>query len=70
MNREDPALSPQSVAVVKRMQESEVWHRAAASQKRLIEVPFKVCLQLGQIDQVLPTNLRGVIDQAIMEPAG
>jgi ATP-dependent helicase/nuclease subunit A len=66
----DPALAPQAVDVVARVRKSDVWRRAAASQRRLIEVPFGVCLSARQIDQALPTVLRGVIDLAFLEPAG
>jgi hypothetical protein len=37
----DLALAPQAVTVVTRVQESDVWRRAAASQRQPIEVPYE-----------------------------
>ncbi len=39
--------APEALAVVAAVQASEIWRRAAASGRLLVEVPFKICLSPG-----------------------
>jgi len=67
----DPALSEEAVALVRSVLASEIWTRASASSKRLVEVPFqKLKKQKGDTEPELPTILRGVIDLVFREPEG
>jgi len=43
----------EALAVVAAVQASEIWRRAAAAERLLVEVPFKICLQPG--DALLKT---------------
>ncbi|MHB8835611.1 MAG: UvrD-helicase domain-containing protein [Candidatus Methylomirabilia bacterium] len=75
-----------ALALVAAVQASEIWRRAAAAERVLVEVPFEICLQPG--DPLLPALppphggearggggavpllVRGVIDLAFCEAAG
>jgi ATP-dependent helicase/nuclease subunit A len=63
-------LTEAAVETVQSVIRSDVWKRARAAQKRLVEVPFQrlVCGE-GQ-DTALSTIIRGVIDLAFKEPDG
>jgi ATP-dependent helicase/nuclease subunit A len=67
------ARAGEAVAVVRAVQASEIWRRAAASAQRLVEAPFTVCLPPGHPHvpgATVPTIVRGVVDLAFREPAG
>ena len=56
-------------SVVKSVMQSEIWKRAEASSRRLMEVPFQILH--GEKDGVdLPTVIRGVIDLVFEEADG
>jgi ATP-dependent helicase/nuclease subunit A len=70
----------EALAVVAAVQGSEIWRRAAAAGRKLVEVPFEICLQPGdpllliegggQGAGAVPVLVRGVIDLAFREAAG
>ena len=63
----------EALAVVAAVQASEIWRRAAAAGRVLVEVPFEICLPAGDplIDgEAVPVLVRGVIDLAFREAAG
>ena len=59
-----------ALAVVQTVLKSDIWQRALASEKRLVEVPFEHCLTAGDSETGLPTLVRGVIDLMFQEPDG
>jgi len=79
------ARAPEALAVVDAVRGSEIWRRAAAAGRTLVEVPFEICLAPGD-DLVpglaaagerwpggagaVPVLVRGVIDLAFREAAG
>ena len=67
----DPGLAEVAVKTVRQVLASEIWRRAMASSKRLVEVPFQKMAK-PQEDSAgsLPTILRGVIDLVFWESDG
>jgi len=63
-------LADDAVSVVRAVMESEIWKRAMASQKRLVEVPFQTLVSERGLTEMTPSILRGVIDLAFLEPEG
>ncbi len=63
----DASLAPEAAALVSSVMGSEIWRRAQAAGKRLVEVPFEV---LWDGEAATPFVLRGVIDLAFREEAG
>lgn len=63
----DPALAGDAVETVRAVEYSEIWRRAASSERRLVEVPFQTLL--GP-DEGPPTVLRGVIVLVFLEGGG
>jgi ATP-dependent helicase/nuclease subunit A len=64
-------LAEAAVQTVRRVMESSVWQRAAASSQRLVEVPFQTLLAPDKPTKGdLPTLLRGVIDLVFLEQHG
>ncbi|MCP3690776.1 MAG: hypothetical protein GY917_01165, partial [Planctomycetaceae bacterium] len=59
-----------ALAVVQGVVNSEIWQRALASERRLVEVPFEHCLAAEASEQGVPTIVRGVIDLMFEEPDG
>ena len=59
-----------ALAVVQSVVNSEIWQRALASDKRLVEVPFEHCLAAEASEQGVPTIVRGVIDLMFRESDG
>ena len=49
--------APEALAVVAAVQASEIWRRAAAAERLLVEVPFEICLHPG--DPLLPAGGEG-----------
>jgi len=67
----DPARADEAIAVVRSVTASQVWKRAQASDRRLMEVPFQTLMLAGSPESCsMPTVLRGVIDLAFHEPKG
>ena len=67
----DPGRADEAIAVVRSVMDSEIWKRAQASSRRLMEVPFQTLMPSEPAeDNCLPTILRGVIDLAFQEPNG
>jgi ATP-dependent helicase/nuclease subunit A len=76
----------EALAVVAAVQASEIWRRATAAERLLVEVPFDICLHPGDplLPALPPTNgavgpagggavpvlVRGIIDLAFRETAG
>jgi len=63
-------LADAAVAAVKKVQESDLWQRALASPKRLVEVPMQVLVPAAHTSDGLPKVRSGVIDLAFLEGAG
>ena len=64
-------LAETSLQTVRRVMESTIWQRAAASSQRLVEVPFQTLLAPDKpTKDDLPTLLRGVIDLVFLEQQG
>ncbi len=59
-----------AVQTVESVMKSEIWARAAASEKVLAEVPFTICRSAGESGRELPTIIRGAIDLVFREAAG
>ena len=57
----------EAIGTVNSVMQSDLWRRAHASEKLLVEVPFQRCIPANQSDQGRPTVLRGVIDLAFRE---
>jgi ATP-dependent helicase/nuclease subunit A len=67
----DPALADDAIAVVRSVTASEIWKRAQASDRRLVEVPFQTLMTGDPAEGAgVPALLRGVIDLAFHEPEG
>jgi len=66
----DVSLIDDALAVVQSVLDSEIWQRAQASEKRLVEVPFEHCLDANDSETGLPTLVRGVIDLMFQEDDG
>ena len=77
----DPQLAPLAVEAARSVAQSDIWKRALATSRRLIEVPFERRLseaESAMLDgasaaaagRARPTLLRGVIDLVFEEPAG
>jgi ATP-dependent helicase/nuclease subunit A len=66
----DLALADTAVETIQAVTRSEVWNRAKASAKLLVEVPFETLMEGTGLPDELPTLVRGVIDLAFLEPAG
>ena len=66
----DVAMVNDALVVVQAVLKSDIWQRAQASEKRLVEVPFEHCLAAGDSETGLPTLVRGVIDLMFREPDG
>ncbi len=63
----DLSLAEEALAAVDSVIQSDLWRRAAASQHRLVEIPFQMLVP-GDGDAGVPdTILRGVIDLAFKE---
>lgn len=65
--RRDPhALAQEAVQTALKVRESDIWRRAAAAQRRLVEAPFE-----ERVPDVEPVTLvRGVVDLAFRERDG
>ena len=67
----DPALANEAIAVVCSVTASEIWKRAQASDRRLMEVPFQTLMPVDPAEgDGVPILLCGVIDLAFQEPKG
>jgi ATP-dependent helicase/nuclease subunit A len=69
----EPARADEALAVVDAVRRSDIWRRAAMSQRRLVEAPFTVCLEPGDglaPGAAVPTLVRGVVDLAFREEGG
>ena len=66
----DVTLVDDALAVVQSVLKSDIWQRAQASEKRLVEVPFEHCLAASDSETGLPTLVRGVIDLMFQEDDG
>ncbi|MCP4815321.1 MAG: PD-(D/E)XK nuclease family protein, partial [Planctomycetaceae bacterium] len=66
----DVTLVDDALAVVQSVLKSDIWQRAQASAKRLVEVPFEHCLDASDSETGLPTLVRGVIDLIFQEDDG
>ena len=67
----DPARADEAIAVVRSVTTSEIWKRAQASDRRLMEVPFQTLMPASSPEAGgVPSVLRGVIDLAFHEPKG
>jgi ATP-dependent helicase/nuclease subunit A len=67
----DPSLAEKAVETVEAVMKSDLWRRAQASTKSLVEVPFQKLLPVQlAVDDSLPTILRGVIDLVFFENGG
>ena len=67
----NPALAEKAVEVVQAVTGSDIWRRAQASSRRLVEVPFQTLLPTNpETGDAVPTILRGVIDLVFREDAG
>ena len=67
----DPVRTDEAIAVVRSVMGSEIWKRAQASDRRLMEVPFQTLMTVDPAEtSSVPTVLRGVIDLAFHEPNG
>jgi ATP-dependent helicase/nuclease subunit A len=64
------ARAEEAVALVERVRSSKLWERVAASQRRLVEVPFETLWPLNPNAGELPTVVRGVIDLIFREADG
>jgi ATP-dependent helicase/nuclease subunit A len=58
------------VASVRAVQQSEIWARARASQRVLVEVPLMMQGPVAETGTAVPSIHRGVIDLVFREPAG
>lgn len=75
-----PGLVDRAVATVRAVMAADIWKRAAASDKRLVEVPFSVQVRGADLPEPvrhlagdgapLPTVVRGVIDLVFREADG
>jgi ATP-dependent helicase/nuclease subunit A len=63
-------LAAQAVETVQSVIQSEIWQRALAATKRLVEVPFQRLIPNDPASTRLTTVLRGVIDLTFLEPQG
>ncbi|HEY5998123.1 MAG TPA: UvrD-helicase domain-containing protein, partial [bacterium] len=69
----DIGRAAEALAVVNAVRGSEIWGRAAAAGRTLVEAPFTICLPAGDPrtgGAPVPTLVRGVVDLAFREPAG
>jgi ATP-dependent exoDNAse (exonuclease V) beta subunit len=67
----DPTRADEAIAVVRSVTASQVWKRAQAGDRRLMEVPFQTLMLAGSPESSsMRTVLRGVIDLAFHEPKG
>jgi len=67
----DPTLAQKAVEAVRAVMGSDIWRRAQASPRRLVEVPFQTLLPTHpETGDAVPTVLRGVIDLVFREDAG
>lgn len=67
----DVALTEEAAETARSVTRSDIWQRALASKKVLVEVPFQV-LHTNDREETasMPTIVRGVIDLAFEEPEG
>ncbi len=63
----DAGLTGTAVETVEAVMKAEIWQRALASRRRLVEVPFEILMEHG--DDV-PTLVRGSMDLVFEEPDG
>jgi ATP-dependent helicase/nuclease subunit A len=63
----DASLAETAVETVDSVMKAEIWQRALASPKRLVEVPFEILLDHGAS---LPVLVRGSIDLVFKETGG
>ncbi len=67
----DVSLAAEAAGLARSVMGSEIWRRAQASERRLVEVPFQVMQRVMRQDGTpLPTVLRGVIDLIFREDDG
>ena len=67
----EPALAEDVLEIVASVTQSEIWTRALASSRRLVEAPFRRLVPNEKMDgQTLGTVVRGVIDLAFLEEHG
>jgi ATP-dependent helicase/nuclease subunit A len=59
-----------AVQTVQAVQQSDLWQRAQASSRRLVEVPIQFLVPGDQSTEGVPTVQRGVIDLLFLEPQG
>ncbi len=62
----DKSLAEAAVATVQSVMQSQIWQRALASPRRLVEVPFQTLVTATP----LPAVQRGIIDLIFLEAAG
>jgi ATP-dependent helicase/nuclease subunit A len=67
-----PEFAEDAVAAARGVIASELWSRAGAAEKRLVEVPVEMLRSPGEqgTAEPVPAVLRGVIDLAFLEPGG
>ncbi len=63
----DLAVATTAVEAVKAVMKAEIWQRALASRRRLVEVPFEILMER---EGAVPALVRGVMDLAFEEPDG
>lgn len=63
----DASLADLAIQTVDAVVSSDLWRRAQAAERRIVEIPFQLCLTAEENETGLPTIIRGVIDLAFRE---